>query len=161
MNSNSSVHSASVSIKKWNSVVGKDDIVYHLGDFGNYEILKQLNGKVILICGNYEKEEFNNKTFPEYRQKLIRLGFKDVYRDNLVLDKSVFGVPVNLTHKPSDCKENMFNLFGHVHSLKPVMKNGFNVCLEYHKFVPVSKDFIADYISFLKTVADKEVILNK
>lgn len=148
-------------IKKWNSVVGKGDIVYHLGDFGNYEILKQLNGHVILICGNYEHEEFNNKTFPEFKKKMLRYGFKDVFKDNLVLDKSIFGQPVNLTHKPSDCKDNMFNLFGHVHSLKPVMKNGFNVCLEYHNFVPVSKDFVADYMVFLRTLADHEVTLNK
>ena len=42
-------------IEKWNSVVGKEDIVYHLGDFalGNMnkvsEYRKQLKGKIFLI----------------------------------------------------------------------------------------------------------------
>jgi len=48
-------------ISNWNSVVGKDDLVYHLGDvsFGNprltREALEKLNGKIILIKGNHDK----------------------------------------------------------------------------------------------------------
>jgi calcineurin-like phosphoesterase family protein len=48
-------------IDNWNSVVGKDDIVWHLGDFGNYEVVKRLNGKINLIWGNYELNEFIKK----------------------------------------------------------------------------------------------------
>ena len=47
-------------IKRWNSVVSKNDIVYHLGDFafGNKNfiesIVNQLNGKIYLILGNHD-----------------------------------------------------------------------------------------------------------
>ena len=47
-------------IENHNKVVGKDDMVYHHGDFAfkgrqdNVEILKRLNGKVILIQGNHD-----------------------------------------------------------------------------------------------------------
>ena len=47
-------------VNKWNSVVTKDDIVYHLGDvgFGSTDELKELvgrlNGTKILIRGNHD-----------------------------------------------------------------------------------------------------------
>lgn len=135
-------------IKKWNSVVGKKDIVYHLGDFGKYEIIKKLNGQVILICGNYEMLDIKDD-FESFRDRLIKMGFKDVVLEGLVLDKNVLGREVYLTHKPESCKKDMFNLFGHVHSLKPIMKNGFNVCTEYHNFTPLSSYYIKNYIDFI------------
>ena len=45
-------------IQNWNNVVGQDDTVFHLGDFayGNSQfisnIIKQLNGNIILLKGN-------------------------------------------------------------------------------------------------------------
>lgn len=48
-------------IQGWNSVVGEDDVVYHLGDVSltsaskTSEILNRLNGKIHLIRGNHEK----------------------------------------------------------------------------------------------------------
>ncbi|MDR2541436.1 MAG: hypothetical protein LBD11_06895 [Candidatus Peribacteria bacterium] len=44
-------------VSNWNRVVSTDDFVYHLGDFGNYDRLPELNGKIILILGNYEERE--------------------------------------------------------------------------------------------------------
>lgn len=47
-------------IKNWNNVVGKNDIVFHLGDFcfGTpskwKSILEQLNGNIYLIVGNHK-----------------------------------------------------------------------------------------------------------
>ena len=49
-----------VIIANWNSVIGKDDTVFHLGDFclgGAAEwtkILDRLNGKIYLIMGNHD-----------------------------------------------------------------------------------------------------------
>ena len=48
-------------ISNWNSVVGKNDLVYHLGDIGFAShtkirsILERLNGKIHLIQGNHDK----------------------------------------------------------------------------------------------------------
>lgn len=47
-------------IANWNSTVKPGDAVYHLGDFGTMEsmgYLKQLNGKIIFMPGNYETTE--------------------------------------------------------------------------------------------------------
>lgn len=46
-------------IARWNEVVGKDDLVYHLGDISYkqtilYDILPRLNGRKILVCGNHD-----------------------------------------------------------------------------------------------------------
>ena len=48
-------------IDNWNSVVGEDDIVYHLGDFSfsykdPYHWLDKLNGHIVLIQGNHDRE---------------------------------------------------------------------------------------------------------
>ena len=48
-------------ISNWNSVVTKNDLVYHLGDIGFAshnklrEIIERLNGKIHLIQGNHDK----------------------------------------------------------------------------------------------------------
>lgn len=48
-------------IRKWNSRVKEDDVVYYLGDFcfGNRKSFKyfegQLNGKIIFVKGNHDK----------------------------------------------------------------------------------------------------------
>ena len=39
----------------WNMTVKPEDTVYVLGDFGIMDILPLLNGKKILIKGNYER----------------------------------------------------------------------------------------------------------
>jgi calcineurin-like phosphoesterase family protein len=45
-------------IKCFNSKVPEDGITIHNGDFGNMDILKKLNGRHILIWGNYEFQDF-------------------------------------------------------------------------------------------------------
>ncbi len=53
-------------IRRWNSVVKKNDTVYHVGDlsFYNFEktkdIVDQLNGNIRLIRGNHDKKSFRN-----------------------------------------------------------------------------------------------------
>jgi calcineurin-like phosphoesterase family protein len=51
-------------IKRWNNVVGPNDIVVHLGDFtmrrnADYilKLLSRLNGKIILVWGNHDHKE--------------------------------------------------------------------------------------------------------
>jgi calcineurin-like phosphoesterase family protein len=47
-----------VLIANWNSKIGKNDLVYHLGDFGFGDlinIINRLNGKIILISGSHDK----------------------------------------------------------------------------------------------------------
>ncbi len=143
-------------VRRWNCVVAKNDTVYHIGDFGDYNFIKKLNGRVILICGNYEKREMGNN-FEEFRNKLKKMGFVEVYENGLYLDEKIFGKKVYLTHKPSDHAKDCKTLFGHVHTLAPVKKFGFNVCCTYHNYTPINLSTAKRYINFVETSADNEV----
>ena len=135
-------------VRRWNSRVAPNDIVYHMGDFGNYEFVKKLNGNIILICGNYEEKDYR-KDFPSFRQKLIDMGFKDVIKDGLYLEKEVLGERVYLTHKPSNHAKDCKTIFGHVHDLSMVKSFGFNVCTTYHYFTPVGVGTVKRYLQFI------------
>lgn len=53
-----------VIITNWNNKVGKNDIVFHLGDFAFatnkrwQELIHRLNGKIILVLGNHKIIKF-------------------------------------------------------------------------------------------------------
>lgn len=155
-------------INKWNSVVGKDDIVYHLGDFGDYKTVKELNGKVILIEGNYELKDkeliFNNEndSFEKYLTDLVfkefipYLGFSHrAYID----DKLVF-----MAHEPSKLfktfdKENDIQIFGHIHEKQMIKRFGMNVGVDCHNFTPIDIETIKFYTNALLNFYDEEVFM--
>lgn len=105
-------------IENWNSVVGEDDTVFHLGDFifggakcAN-EILDRLNGKIHLIFGNHDikniKQGFINRFENVIPQKQIKIEGRSIY----------------LNHYPFLCyggsyrgdTNAVWQLYGHVHS---------------------------------------------
>lgn len=121
-------------INKWNSVVTKNDVVYHLGDvgFGSTEELQQLVGRLnstkILIRGNHDyKRGLNSRK---------EVGFSEVYKKRLVLSNLI------LKHEPIEVEENYINVFGHIHN-KPLDER-FNKS----NHICVSCDVI-DYIPIL------------
>ena len=103
-----------------NHTVGQDDTVFHLGDFayGNSQfianIIKQLNGNIILIKGNHDLRNMN--------PTLYNIFSDVVYQARILIDKQT----VYLNHFPFLCfdhgdinlyKDNYsIQLFGHVHS---------------------------------------------
>lgn len=97
-------------IKNWNSVVTQQDTIIHLGDFilGNKErckdIIKQLNGKKILIKGNHD-----NWSDDFYREA----GFSYVSKFPIVYNSFFL-----LSHAPLQLSETTpyFNYYGHVHN---------------------------------------------
>lgn len=145
-------------VKRWNNKVGPNDVVYHLGDFGDYEFVKKLNGKIRLICGNHEEKDYG-KDFEDFRKRLIKLGFADVIKNGVYLDKKVLGEKVYLTHKPTNHAKDCLTLFGHVHSLALVKKFGFNVCVTYHYYAPISQETAKRYLNFVKNYADEDVFV--
>lgn len=135
-------------IKRWNNKVGQNDIVYHMGDFGDYEIIRHLNGKVTLICGNHEKADYR-KDFEGFKKRLLKLGFADVVEEGMYLDESVLGEKVYLTHKPSNHVKNCKTIFGHAHTVSMVQDFGFNACASYHYFAPVSVETAKRYLKYI------------
>jgi calcineurin-like phosphoesterase family protein len=69
-------------IKQWNKIVKPNDIVYHLGDFGNLDILKKLNGRIRLIMGNHERKEELTKLFGSNYKEHIQTFKEKCFRQN-------------------------------------------------------------------------------
>lgn len=140
-------------INNWNSVVGKDDHVYHLGDFcfGNVEkwnsILEPgvLNGNIHLILGNHDvprifKESVNRERFCEitYQKMLLFDGWTIFLNHFPFLDFSN-----NIDHK-------VIQALGHIHSgpfsagtiteekTKCLNWNQYDVGVDNNDYTPIS-----------------------
>lgn len=132
-------------ISQWNSAVSEADTIYVLGDFGatdyEAEILKQLNGRKLLIKGNHD-----TKSNEEYRT----LGFDEVYDYPIILDN--FWI---LSHDALYVNTNMpyANLFGHVHN-SPIVRDysshHFCVSVERIGYSPIKFADIKRTISQLR-----------
>jgi len=137
-------------VEKWNSVVGKDDEVWHLGDFSTtdkgLDVVSRLNGKIHLVKGNYDD--------PRPDDKLEEL-FESVQKDK-VLELSN-GEEVAMNHYPADGKEDMFNLVGHIHSLWKVQRNMINVSCDAWHFTPISEDEIIFCMNAIDKFYDEHV----
>ena len=159
-------------IENWNSIVNEKDIVYHIGDFGNYDIVKKLNGKIRLVAGNYECSDANGD-YEIMRRKLIDKGFNGVTfnRLNFVTEDNVYYM---LHHKPSDrnhlpeidwdCVRNdneVFSLFGHIHKLQMVKRFGLNVGVDCHNFKPIDLETVKFYRNAILNHYDEDVFMHE
>lgn len=146
-------------IRNWNARVKPGDTVFNVGDFcfkntrggkkgegvpipaKEYE--KQLNGKIIHIKGNHDRNN-SNKTIIE------RLG---IYYG---------GKRINLVHNPEHCDINYeINFIGHVHEkweFKRIRKgysftDCINVGVDVNKFMPITfEELMKKYYRFKKTL---------
>ncbi|MFA6860474.1 MAG: hypothetical protein WCR30_03715 [Clostridia bacterium] len=135
-------------IKNWNETVNDESLVYHLGDFGNFETIKKLKGKIVLIVGNHEEKEIETNfggDFDAFKNHLLKLGFVDVILTGCYIDNPFFGEKIYLTHKPLNCKKSCFNFFGHLHNFCLVKKFGINVGTDNYFFKPASEEELLIY----------------
>ena len=135
-------------IANWNSVVGQDDDVFHLGDFclgGSAEwtkVLDRLNGKIHLIVGNHDlknlRQGFIGRFEEVVMQRHIEIGKQKIY----------------LNHYPFLCfsgsyKDDVWQFFGHVHTrknntgidagrLQYLYPTQYDVGVDNNNFTPVS-----------------------
>jgi calcineurin-like phosphoesterase family protein len=122
-----------VMIKNWNETVSNKDIVIHLGDvaLGSKEevkkIIKQLNGRKILIKGNHD-----NWTDEFYRE----CGFEYVSRYPIVWNDLYL-----LSHAPLKLSETTpyYNYYGHVHNDEKYIESATSkcVCVERIGYRPI------------------------
>lgn len=111
-------------ISNWNNTVKSDDVVFHLGDFGDGSFITKLNGKVVLLYGNYEfGDDSSIKKYIQYFEKV--LPFSGYMIDFTKFGKYMYYSKYNLhlCHKPSNMITDCFNLFGHVHQLSMLKKH--------------------------------------
>lgn len=137
----------------WNESVGKNDIVYHLGDFGCTKYFHLMNGKEIyLIPGNYDKPN-------------ILAELKEDKRMNLIENNTIIVLSQNnnvtLVHEPEKGFGTNFFLYGHIHKLQIVKKNGLNVGVDCHNFKPLSIEDVIFYQNAILKHYDKNVFMEK
>lgn len=136
-------------ITKWNELVKPEDTVFVAGDFGDFRFRKYLNGKVILITGNYEDGISD--------EELYSYGFDEVYRDHYEIEHK--GKTITIQHQPEKIKDKrpikesgLYNLYGHVHKLCMVKKFGLNVGTDLHNFEPIDFDTVEFYVNGIKNI---------
>lgn len=123
-------------IDNWNKVVKKDDIVYHLGDFGFgskekiTEYRKKLNGRIFLILGNHDNHPVN---------WYYECGFDKVYDRPIIIQDFYI-----LSHTPRNGGAPIYGyIYGHVHNdemYKNYTTNSFCACVERINYQPILLD---------------------
>lgn len=119
-------------VRRWNSVVGPTDTVYHIGDvsMGKKELLvptiSKLNGRKILIRGNHDRSA----------TVMRQAGFELVYEQ---LETEVDGMVIYMSHKPKVRNRwgtAQVHLCGHVHEKWKRYGDMINVGVDQWDFTP-------------------------
>lgn len=142
-------------IKNWNEYVGKDDVVWHLGDFclGRDQeneiprIVERLNGKINLVLGNHDNHPI---------QFYYDAGFNRVYDRDVLLNDFII-----LSHAPKEfVKAPFFNVYGHVHdcsTYKTYSDDSCCVCVERHNYRPVCWEEIRQTYASIRSCYEEEI----
>ncbi|MDD6139888.1 MAG: metallophosphoesterase [Bacteroidales bacterium] len=135
-------------IARWNSVVHRDGIVFHLGDFGfgnldkwNY-LLDRLKGKIFLVLGNHDVRHINEDIVSRFECVAIQMRIH------------VNGQKIYLNHFPflsySGDNHGTWQLHGHIHTnmqdsniidkqrLSMLLPCQYDVGVDNNNFTPVS-----------------------
>lgn len=123
-------------INRWNNKVKKNDIVFHLGNFGYssnknlFSLLAQLNGKITLIIGEEDIAW----------EKLIQLPFASLCHNLTIQYK---GYHFLLTSQPStdllyeERATSFINVFGNAFGLMKTLGNRFNLTCPIWDYTPI------------------------
>lgn len=132
-------------IRRWNSVVEDEDIVYHLGDVAFSspgrlrEILHQLKGSIHLIVGNHDRAALKvSHHFQSLQSMLeIRIPDEDAAQGSQLIVLSHYAMRTwNKKHWGS------WHLYGHSHGALPPFGKSFDVgvdCWDFTHLVPAGE----------------------
>lgn len=144
-------------IANWNTMVGREDIVYHLGDFafvknraGLTNYISRLNGRIVLIKGNHDDKVV-------WKNRDLFYAAHDSY-----LETSINGVEVTLCHYPllvwNKSHYGSLHAYGHVHQNMSDQERllSMNVCVENTSFAPISFEEFAAFLAEKQDKIDKQ-----
>ena len=139
-------------IRKWNSVVRDEDVVYHLGDFGDaetaYATIQQLNGsRIFIVPGNYDDDKVMDELTKDPRVTILDSG------ENV----TVGGIPMRVIHEPENIVGDDFFLFGHIHQLQLVKENALNVGCDNFDYTPIDENTVLFYHNAITNHYDDNV----
>ena len=134
-------------IRRFNSVVKADDIVYDLGDLclSNFNVYKyRFNGTLIRIKGSHDRDIKEPRMLVVAPEKLF-----DEYRNP---------ISITLCHYAMRSWERShyatWHLYGHHHGKLPPYGLSFDVGVDCWDFYPVSLDQVKEKMATLKPIAD-------
>jgi len=151
-------------VSRWNHNVAVEDTVYHLGDFGKPEFMHRLQGaRIFLLPGNYDTPE-TIETLLQQDTRIRIWGNVNGERAKSILMKSPVdsGLPeyLYLVHEPENAaSSNVFYLYGHIHQLQMVKRNGLNVGVDCHQFHPIDFNVVKFYYDAITQHYDKNVFM--
>lgn len=136
-------------IENWNSRVQKNDVVYHLGNFGWDPISSEgamihLNGKITFIQGSYDDHLFD--------MSLVKMGRHTVLRNQIAI---IPNIDVVASHWPLlDWPGKMEGVL-HLHggTIKSNTNDGvrFNVNVNNWNGAPIELDFLKEMVEATKS----------
>lgn len=144
-----------VMVERWNSVVAKEDLVYHLGDFTLENLshftkwARQLNGNIRILPGSHDQPWLKDFVASENIQviaPLVSLEFSEL---------GTTGQPqvIVLCHYSMQIwdrsNHGAWHLFGHSHGKLKGIGNSFDVGVDCTEFVPLSLEQVAEKMSRL------------
>jgi calcineurin-like phosphoesterase family protein len=154
-------------VDAWNSVVGADDTVYHLGDVGlgssELAFIPLLNGRKILLSGNHDSSWIKHAKHLRGRNRALAAGFTEVVSAGIVYNHALSdGTRINLAHLPyagdSHDEDRYVDyrptqsqslglplLCGHVHDAWAIDGRQYNVGVDVRNYAPVTEDEIISW----------------
>lgn len=137
-------------ISRWNKKLTSNDLIFHLGDFGDTSVLDKLNfNKMFLLKGNYERKDITF-SIDDSRVEVTDTLSLDLDNENIVC-----------LHEPISNKAGNFFLFGHIHEKDKVKRNGFNVGTDANNFTPVDIATLRFYKNAILKYYDENVFCDK
>ena len=122
-------------IKNWNSVVGKNDEVWHLGDFcwtKHPEIYReQLNGRIHLVLGNHDRRRMSMLDAHQLFESVQEVKY-------LRFESQRFWLSHYAHRTWPKSNKGSFHLFGHSHNDLPGLGRSMDVGVDAQKYTPIS-----------------------
>lgn len=133
-------------VRNWNSTVGPNDTVYHLGDwaFHNFERIGELRGNIISIPGNHDQE----------REKKILPFLANGFTQEIHYVKITPDIRFVMCHYPLETwkRTYQYHLHGHTHG---TINEGYK---GYRGNIPNRLDVGIDAIKLYRPIHLDEVI---
>jgi calcineurin-like phosphoesterase family protein len=123
-------------VRRWNSVVTNEDIVYFLGDFALGQSIRvreyryMLNGQIEMVMGNHDHRSVGF---------WAKIGIK-ANKKPIIIDDMIFShAPVMFPELP--------NIHGHTHN-NPTNIGGIHICVSVEQidYTPISLDKIKERV---------------
>jgi calcineurin-like phosphoesterase family protein len=138
-----------VMVEKWNSSVGPDDTVYHLGDFTLDDIhhftkwASQLNGNIKILPGSHDQpwlKDFVASGRAQVIAPLVSLEFPEIMtgKDPQVIVLCHYSMQVW-----DRSNQGSWHLFGHSHGKLKGIGLSFDVGMDCTDFKPLSLEMVA------------------